>query len=334
MTTAEQPVFVSGEAVRAVFRWDAAIAALQSAYGQPLSPESVPPRTIAQHDRTWLRTLPATPVGGRYFGAKLMGMAMGAAFPTVEYVIVLFDRETSRIAAFVDANSLTGFRTAATSAAALDRLAPAGPAKLAVIGSGLEASMHTRAFASIRPLTQITVFSPTTDKRVAFAEAATRELGVPATHAASAQEAVKGADIVLAAARSKGEVPILFADWIKPGATIVSIGSTVPSQREIDVSVAARADLIICDALQEVLEETGDMIAAKEAGIDVQGKAHSLFSLMAGELKAELAAARSPIFKSVGGGLQDIVIAEMVLGRALSAGLATPLPMSFESKSV
>ena len=76
------------------------------------------------------------------------------------------------------------------------------------------------------------------------------------------------------------------------------------------------------------------MIAAKEAGIDVHAKAHSLFALMAGELTAELAAARSPIFKSVGGGLQDIVIAEMVLGRALAAGLATPLPMSFESKSV
>ena len=331
---ADQPVFVSVEVVRSVFRWNEAITALQAAYGQPLSPASMPPRTIAEHDRAWLRTLPAAPAGGRYFGAKLMGMAMGAASPAVEYVIVLFDRETSRIAAFVDANLLTGFRTAATSAAAVDRLAPKVPARLAVIGSGLEAAMHTRAFASVRSLTGIRVFSPTPERRDAFAEAATGDLGVPAEAVSSPREAVEGADLVLAAARSRGEVPTLYADWIKPGATIVSIGSTVPSQREIDVSVAKRADLIVCDALEEVLEETGDMLAAKAAGIDVHAKSYSLADLMSGAIEAERVAACMPMFKSVGGGLQDIVVAEMVLTRALEAGLVTPLPIAFDSKTI
>ncbi|MBB4858660.1 ornithine cyclodeaminase/alanine dehydrogenase-like protein (mu-crystallin family) [Novosphingobium chloroacetimidivorans] len=334
MANSNGPVFVSGEAVKQVFQWKDAVAALQAAYAQPLSVESVPPRTIAQHDRAWLRTLPAAPPGGRYFGTKLMGSAMASASPTVEYVIVLFDRETSRIAAFVDANALTGFRTAGTSAAALDRLAPEGPARLAVIGSGLEASMHTRAFASIRPLSEIRVFSPTPDRRAAFAEAAQSDSGVKATPVGSPEEAVEGADIVLAAARSHGEVPILYGDWIKPGATIVSIGSTVPSQREIDVSVVERADLIVCDMLEEVLHETGDMIAAKAAGIDVAAKSHSLASLLAGEIEPQRAAARQAMFKSVGSGLQDIVVASMVLERALAAGLTTPLPMTFESKSI
>ncbi|MEH3107832.1 MAG: ornithine cyclodeaminase family protein [Sphingomonas fennica] len=328
------PVFVSAEAVRAVFRWEDAIRALQSAYGRDPSPASIPPRTIAQQDRAWLRTLPAAPAGGRYFGAKLMGMAMAAAAPTVEYVVVLFDRETSRIAAFIDANALTAFRTAATSAAALDRLAPPGAGRLAVIGSGLEAGMHTRAFASVRALTDIVVFSPTEARRQAFAEAAAADFGVAARAAASAQAAVDGADIVLAAARSRGELPTLFGEWIAPGATVVSIGSTVPSQREIDVSVAARADLIVCDALEEVLDETGDMLAAKDAGIDVHAKAYSLAQLMSGAIETQRLAARAPMFKSVGGGLQDIVVAELVLGRAIEAGLAVPLPMVFESKSI
>jgi ornithine cyclodeaminase/alanine dehydrogenase len=59
--------------------------------------------------------------------AKLMGMARSAPTPGVEYVIVLFDRTTSRIAAFVDANLVTAYRTSATSAASLDRLAPQTP---------------------------------------------------------------------------------------------------------------------------------------------------------------------------------------------------------------
>ena len=263
-----------------------------------------------------------------------MGMASDAAEPGVNYVIVLFDRETSRIAAFVDGEKVTGFRTAATSAAALDRMAAEKPGKLAVLGSGLEAAMHARAFAAIRQFDEIAVFSPTPAKREALAAQLGEELGVRCIAADDAQAAVAGAGVVLAAARSHGEKPILFGDWIAPGAVTVSIGSTVPSQREIDVSVVAQSDLIICDMVHEVMEETGDMIAARAAGIAFEGKCHSLSSMLGGGLSGELAACRYPMFKSVGGGLQDVVVAGIILDRARAAGLATPLPITFSTKLV
>ncbi|WP_458131902.1 ornithine cyclodeaminase family protein [Pseudomonas sp. R3-41] len=328
----QAPVFVSSDAARKVFRWEDAIAALQQAYSHPTPAKATPPRTVASADKTWLRTLPAIPPKSRYYGAKLMGSDMGSATPGIEYVIVLFDRITNRIAAFIDGNLVTGFRTASTSASALDRLAPKAPARLAVLGSGLEASMHIRAFASVRQLTDVTVFSPTQTRRDAFAAAVTSDLGIPAKGVATAQEAVEGADIVLTAARSRDERPILFGDWLKPGATVVSIGSTIPEQREIDISVVERSDLIICDTLEEVLEETGDMLAASAAGIEFHHKAFSLADLMSGACDEALAKARAPMFKSVGGGLQDIVVAELILAKALAAGLATPLPIKFETK--
>lgn len=328
---AQVPMFVSSDAARAVFRWEDAIRALQATYSRPIHPAATPPRTIATSEKVWLRTLPAIPPGGRYFGAKLMGTAMGGG-SGIEYVIVLFDRESSRIAAFVDANLVTGFRTAATSAAALDRLAPKGPARLAVLGSGLEASMHARAFASIRALTEVTVFSPTLERRAAFAAELTRDSGIQTRAVATAQEAVEGADIVLAAARSRGESPILHGAWLEPRTAVVSIGSTIPQQREIDVSVVERSDLIVCDALEEVLQETGDMIAAHAAGIPFHHKAVSLADLMSGACDERLKTTRAPLFKSVGGGLQDIVVAELIFTKALEAGLVTPLPIAFETK--
>lgn len=334
MSTNSAPVFVSSDTARSVFEWKSAIRALQAAYAQPIPPQSTPARSVAAVGKTWLRTLSAVPVSGRYFGAKVMGAAMGSAQSGVEYVIVLFDRETSRIAGFVDGALVTGFRTAATSAAALDRLAPQGPARLAVLGSGLEASMHVRAIASVRELTEVVVFSPTPAKRAAFAEAVTRDLGIPARGAASGQEAVKGAGLVLCAARSHGELPILFGDWLEPGASVVSIGSTVPSQREIDASVVARSDIIVCDMLEEVLEETGDMLAAREAGIVFHDKAFSMVDLMSGKLEAQLGKAKARMFKSVGGGLQDIVVAELILIRALEQGQVTQLPVEFEHKTI
>ena len=328
------PVFISSEVAGQVFDWRSAISALQDVYSNPYEEASTPARSIASSGESFLRTLPAVPPGGRYFGAKLMGMASEAPDPGVEYVIVLFDRQTSRIAAFVDANKVTGYRTAATSAAALDRMAPAQTKKLAVVGSGLEAQMHTRAFAAIRDFAEVVVFSPTPSSRERFASTIGPEIGVEISTVDSPDQAVAGADVVLTAARSRGEVPILFGDWIKPGAVTVSIGSTVPSQREIDISVVEQSDLIVCDMVHEVVSETGDMIAATEAGIDVAAKSYSLNDLLTGALSAQMAQARFPMFKSVGGGLQDVVVAGMILDRALETGSATELPITFDTKFV
>lgn len=334
MNVIQSPVFIHSNTVRSVFNWREAIEAVKTAYSQPIPPQSTPPRSVAVLDKTWLRTLSAVPVSGRYYGAKVMGAAMGSAQSAVEYLIVLFDKETSRIAGLVDGALVTGYRTAATSAAALDRLAPQTPARLAVLGSGLEASTHVRAIASVRELTEVVVFSPTPEKRSAFAEAVTHDLGVSARGVASGREAVEGASLVVCAARSRDELPILYGDWLNPEVTVVSIGSTVPSQREIDVSVVDRSEIIVCDMLEEVLEETGDMLAATEAGIAFQDKAFSMVDLMSGQLDGRLQDAGTRMFKSVGGGLQDVVVAELILTRALEKGLATPLPIEFENKRI
>jgi len=326
------PMFVSGAVARAVFNWREGIAAVQAAYAQPQSASATPPRSIAHNEYAWLRVLPAITPDGRYFGAKLMGMATSAPEPGVEYVIVLFDRETSSIAAFVDANSVTGLRTAATSAAALDRIYPSKPMHLAVLGSGLEASMHVRAFASIRPISTLTVFSPTPARRAAFAEGIGQELAIEARAVTTAPAAIEGADVVLAAARSRGEVPIMYADWLAPHAVVLSIGSTVPEQRELDVSVIERSDLIVCDVPDEVLAHTGDMLAAHTAGLHLDERVISLSDLFDSGQHTRVEAARAPLFKSVGSGLQDIVVAEWILSRALDAGAATPAQMHFEPK--
>lgn len=268
--------------------------------------------------------MPALPAG-RYFGAKLMGMSTTAPTPGVEYVIVLYDRETSRVAGLVDGHRVTAYRTAATSAAVLDRLAPPRIGRLAVLGSGLEAAMHVRAFRAVRDIDEVAVYSPTPERREAFAaEFGGRTVEHP-------EDAVADAAVVLAAARSRGEVPIVHGEWLGPSALVLSIGSTVPEQREIDVGVVEWSDLIVCDDPHEVVHETGDMIEAARAGLAFDDKLVSLHALLAGELDGRAAAAK-PLYKSVGSGLQDVVVAGFILGRARAAGLATPLPVEFLPK--
>jgi len=269
--------------------------------------------------------MPALPAG-RYFGAKVMGMSTTAPSPGVEYVIVLYDRETSRVAGLVDGHHVTAFRTAATSATAVDALAPPRVGRLAVLGSGLEAGMHVRAFRAVRDIEELVFYSPTPERREALAS----ELGGRAVE--HPRDAVADAAVVLAAARSRGEVPIVFADWLAPSALVVSIGSTVPEQREIDVGIVEWSDLIVCDDPNEVMHETGDMIEATRAGVAFEHKTVSLHALLAGELDERTAGARRLLYKSVGSGLQDVVVAGFVLERALAAELATPLPFEFLTK--
>jgi alanine dehydrogenase len=335
-TTANAPVFVSSEAAAAVFQWLPAVRVLQETYARPMGANAVPRRTIAAGaaERASLRTMTAVPPGSRYYGAKLMGMAFGAAGRQLEYAVVLFDAATGSLAAIVDGNLVTGYRTAATSAAALDRLAPDRPASLAVLGSGLEARMHTLAIASVRQLHEIRVYSPTPGKREAFAKALGAELGVRAHAVDSPAEAVGGADIVLAAARSYGEKPILLGEWLAPDTTVVSIGSTLPDQREVDSSVVARASLIVCDNVEEVLEESGDMLAARRDGVGTEAKCISLNDLMSGKASGARREGEVVMYKSVGSGLQDVVVAGMILDLARAARLATPLPIRFETKRI
>ena len=325
--------FVSNDAAASVLTMEEAVRAIQAAYSGPVDGRNTPRRTLVDGDGAGFRVLPSAPPGARYFGAKIMGATTHSGFRACGYAIMLFDRDESRIAAIVDGKFITACRTAATSAAALDRLASPGPVRLGVLGSGNEASAHVRAFAAVRELEEVIVFSPTPERRAAFAQAVTDDFGVSCrvadTIEAAGEQFRETCNVVVAAARSRGEQPILFGDNLRPGVTVVSIGSTVATQREIDVSVVASADLIVCDDVGEVVDETGDMIAAAEAGLSIRDKSFALHELMSGALDDRVQRAEIRMFKSVGSGLQDVVIAGIVLDKAIEAGLATALPVAF-----
>jgi alanine dehydrogenase len=324
------PLFVAADAIGRVLAWPEMIDRLRKSYSVPHTEQASPPRVVARGGGAWVRALAAVPPGSRFMGAKVFGFGRAKS---VSYLIALFEQDTGALAALIDANLVTGYRTAATSAVAVDRIAPPGLAVIAVLGSGLEAKMHLRAIATVRPLREVRVHSPTAKNREAFAALFTQELGVPCSAVASAREAVDGASIVVAAARSHDETPILKGEWLRDGMTVVSIGSTLPDQREIDARVVDACDLIICDMVEEVVHETGDMIAAKQAGVAFEPKLMSLNELLSSPSAGErLRAARLPMFKSVGAAIQDVVVAELAFENAVAAGLVRPLGAKFVMK--
>jgi ornithine cyclodeaminase/alanine dehydrogenase-like protein (mu-crystallin family) len=317
-------LFLRDADVAALADWSSAVAALAAAYAQPLAEAMVPPRSMARGEGIWLRSLSAVSPSGQHMGCKLI-----AASPRggrASYLISLFDQHSMALSALIDGNRVTGLRTAATAALAVDLLAPRRPLRVAVIGSGFEARGALDCLRSVRTVQSARLFSPTPASRERFADSFRPDLDIHA--AASAEEAVQGADVILCAARSRDESPVLRGAWLPAGATVVSLGSTLPEQREVDEETMARAACIVADIPEEVLHDTGDAIAASRAGVPLAEKLLPLAALAAGKVSARRSEDDIVLYKSVGSALQDIVVAEMLFARARQQGMGVPLPAS------
>jgi ornithine cyclodeaminase/alanine dehydrogenase-like protein (mu-crystallin family) len=325
MTEALAPTLMLTDAdVAALADWPSAVVALSKAYAMDVKPAMVPPRSMARGDGIWLRGLSAIAPSGTTMGCKLIAASPRAR--RASYLIALFDQQTMALTALIDGNRVTGLRTAATAALAVDRLTPQRPLRVGVIGAGFEARGALECLAAVRQIQSVRVFSPTPASRERFAEGFRPALEIAAVESAVA--AVQDADVVLCAARSRDETPVLRGAWLPAGATVVSLGSTLPEQREVDEETMARAVCIVADMPEEVAHDTGDAMAATRAGIDLSAKLVPLSELVSGRLTPRHATSDIVLYKSVGSALQDIVIAEMLLAKARLQGRGVVLPAS------
>jgi alanine dehydrogenase len=231
---------------------------------------------------------------GKYYGTKIYGAnpKYGAHF-----FFILFDAETARPLAQFEANHLGQIRTGAASGYATDVLAAPGASSLAIIGSGFQARTQIEAMREVRKFDDVRVWSRNTDKCGRFAA----ETG--ARVCASAEEAVRGASIVVTATFSKD--PVLESSWIAEGAHVNAMGSNQAARRELPSDLIARADLIACDSIEVAKIESGDLLLAPVDWSDPR---------IVDLAQVEHRPAGDPltIFKSNGLGVEDVAAAAFV----------------------
>ena len=231
---------------------------------------------------------------GKYFGTKFYSTnpKHGAHF-----FFFLFDAETGRPLAQFEANWLGQIRTGAASGFATDVLAAPNASKLVVIGSGFQAQAQVDAIREVRKLSEIRVWSRSESKRSEFA----KQAGARATK--TAEEAVRGADIVVTATSSKE--PVIEAEWVTPGAHVNAMGSNRADRRELPTDLIARADLIAVDSIEQSKIESGDLLLAP-----VDWKDRRIVELAYVDRRP--AGAQITIFKSNGLGVEDVAAAAWV----------------------
>lgn len=153
-------------------------------------------------------------------------------------LVYLYSSRTGELLAIIHDGYLQKFRVAGTGAVGAKYLARKDARVMALLGTGWQAQAATRCFAALGTLAQIRVYSPTPGKKEAFAARLSREAGMTIVPAASAREAVTGADIVYMATNSKD--PVVMADWLEPGQFVSNV-----SDVELELAGWERCDVLV-----------------------------------------------------------------------------------------
>ena len=82
--------------------------------------------------------------------------------------------------------------------------------------------------------------------------------------AASAEEAVAGADIVVTATGSAE--PVLKQAWLAPGAHVNAMGANAANRREVDADCVLKASLVVTDHIEQAKMEAAEFIDLAKAG--------------------------------------------------------------------
>lgn len=266
----------------------------------------LPPRLDVPTDSGFIRCMPA--VLGEVMGLKVMTLVRGLG---TRYLVLLYRVDTGQLDALFDADQLTATRTAAITTIAGELMASEQPSELSVIGTGFEARNHLLTMATHWPLKRVRVWSRSAENRHRFAREGSAQLGIEVTAADSCEEAIRGARTVVMA--TKSSEPVLEAGFVDRGAVVLSIGSTRPDLRELDVATLGRAGTLVVDSTEQVLAESGDIIEAIQAGLLERDRIVPVAAALADPSLLRREGERDLlVFKSVGTALQDLALAAAI----------------------
>jgi alanine dehydrogenase len=307
------------------------IPAMESALAQFSAGEvQQPVRTVLSvgPQKAYFGVMPAYVTAPPQMGAKLVtvfGDNLAKGLPSHLATILLFDPETGALAAVMDGRYITEARTAAVSAVSAKALARTDAARLAILGTGVQARSHLEALVEVRALADARVWSPQPRSRERFVSEMAGRVAVPVRACDSAEAAVRDADIVVLVTSSP--TPVVDDDWVAPGTHVISVGACRPDQREMAPALVARGRLVV-DSRAAALVESGDIVQGMRDGrFDAAHVVAELGEVLLGRVEGRRGHDEVTIFKSLGMAVEDVAAADLVYRRAEERGTGTVLEL-------
>lgn len=253
-----------------------------------------------------------------FYANSARGLPMGSG------LILVFDAETGFPSAVLFDNAfLTELRTASAGALCADLLAKRQIRKLAMIGTGSQARYQLESLLLVRRPERVVAWSRRAESAAAYAKEMAGTHGVPVAAAATAREAVEGADLVVTATPARE--PVVESAWIAPGCHVTAVGSDGPDKIELDPGLLARADKVVADRLDQCVR-LGEIHHAIERGLLTRERVHAeLGEIAAGQKPGRTRDDEITVADLTGVGIQDAAVSNLALSEARRRGLGTAL---------
>jgi alanine dehydrogenase len=264
---------------------------------------------------------------------------IGAA-PNGRFVglVLLFSTVTAEPLAIFPDGVIQRMRVGATTGLAAKYLARADASEVAMLGCGWQAAAQVLAISAVRKIAKVRCFSPSAERRDAFARETAGRTGIDVTACPTPQDAVRGADVVLCATNSWS--PVFFADWIEKGMHL----STVQFA-ELDPEVFKAADVLVGHysgkpAIVEAsfgvehAEKTEGMRRAVRAAIR-EHELPNLHDLVLGKFQGRSTPEEVTVFLNyIGLGYQFAAVGALVYRNARARGIGRELPTDWFTEDV
>jgi ornithine cyclodeaminase/alanine dehydrogenase-like protein (mu-crystallin family) len=241
------------------------------------------------------------------------------------YFVQMFNTESGKLEAIIEASCLGMVRTGAASGVATRYLAREDAAVVGMIGAGKQAVGQLEAVCKVRAIREARVYSRSAERARAFCDAMSSRLGIAVTPAAAAAEAVRGVDIVNVI--TKAATPVLLGEWLEPGQHVNAAGSNSIIRRELDEAAVRRCTVVVVDSRNTARNECGDLLPLVENGHLDWNTVSELGEVIVGRIAGRRAREDVTLYESHGMAVQDIYVAGRLLQIAREEHVGTDLPI-------
>jgi ornithine cyclodeaminase/alanine dehydrogenase-like protein (mu-crystallin family) len=244
--------------------------------------------------------------------------------PSEMALLNLFSPETGMPLAVIDATAITDMRTGAVTALGARHLARKSSRVLGHVGSRGTSYWNVRLLDHLFDFAEIRVHSRRPESREAFAARLSKDLGKPVKATPDWESCVRGADIVVEAARLPAPEPLLKTEWIAKGALVVPYGT----MSALELSITDVMDKMVVDDWGQCRK--GLAFGALRAHVDSDRLSEKNLHAELGQIVAGLKPGREGDGETIllwhrGLSITDIALGHALLAKASAMGIGQRL---------
>ncbi len=310
------PLHLTEADVRALFTMPMALDAVEDISRKQASGEAVlhARRRIELPGGGFFHYMAAADVSAGFLGMKLYTFVRGR----LRFLVPLYRIETGDLEALIEADYMGQMRTGAASGIATKYMARKDARIAGVIGTGSQARTQLEAVAAVRKLEEARIYGRKAERLAEFCRDLNARLGIPVRPAASADEAVREADIVVTATTAGH--PVCHGAALSEGAHINAIGANFPHKRELDDEVIRRVGTIVVDSIEQSKAEAGDLVLPLGTNGPRWESMRELADVVVGKVRGRQSEKEITLFKSNGIAVWDVAAAIRVYRAAIENG--------------